>query len=354
MLQASQLALFDVGHASFELMPRDTKGTAKGAEEAALDVIEQGAKLILGPVFSHSVSSVKSIARRANVNVVGFSTDWTLAGGNVFIMGFMPFDQIQRLGQYLAFRNPGRLGIFAPGTDYGRVVASSFKTVAQHYDLGPPEATFFSRDSRNLTPEIRSFTRFDEREAAKEMLEAALVENPEDAMIETLMADIELPYDAVLLPVGGQTALSISNLLSHFDMPPSRVQRLGTGLFDDDGLATEKSMDGAWFAAPSPKLRKPFEKRYRDLYGQAPQRLSTLAYDATALAAVLAHQGIQAQGIPDFSRRAITNPNGFSGIDGIFRFRSNGAVERGLAILEYKHGKIVILEDAPTTFQKPL
>lgn len=338
MLQSSQLALFDVAHANFELLTRDTGGTANGARNAARAVLAEGADLILGPVFASSVNAVKSVARSANVNVIGFSTDWGLAGGNTFIMGFLPFDQVERLAQYTAAQNIGRVGILAPRGDYGNVVTTSWQSAYVRLGVPPAGVTRFSRNDRNLAPLLRKFTQYDERVAAAQ--EAGMTP-----------LQMEPPFDAVLLPMGGQTAVSVSNLLNHYDLPPKSVKRLGTGLFDDEGLATESSLNGAWFAAPSPKLRRTFEKRYLSTYGVNPPRLATLAYDATALAAVLAQRGLQSNGRPDFSARAIANPNGFAGIDGIFRFRPNGTAERGLAILQYSRGNIRVIDDAPTTFQ---
>ena len=115
------------------------------------------------------------------------------------------------------------------------------------------------------------------------------------------------------MPVGGDLAISLSNLMSHYELPPRAVKRLGTGLFDDRALAGDESMEGAWFAAPSPGLRQQFEQRFRDLYDYFPPRLATLAYDSTALAAILARRGLEANNNPAFDYSSITNPNGFNG-----------------------------------------
>ena len=120
---------------------------------------------------------------------------------------------------------------------------------------------------------------------------------------------------------------------------------------DNTGLAGEAGLSGAWFAAPSPNLRRDFERKYSNVYGRKPPRLATLAYDATALSAVLAQRGLQNQGRPEFDRNALMNPNGFFGIDGIFRFRPDGTAERGLAILEFNRGRIQVIDEAPTTFE---
>jgi branched-chain amino acid transport system substrate-binding protein len=337
MLDAAQIALFDVGHASFELMPQDTGGTADGAANAARTALKEGAQLILGPVFAEEVRAVKSITSGANINVIGFSTDWALAGGNTFIMGFLPFDQIERVVTYAAAHNVQRVGVLAPSTEYGRAVLSAYDTLAPRLNIQTTARVSLPASVSAMDQTVRSFSKFDERAA----MGTAQVGGIQPA-----------PFDAVLMPVGGETAQAVSTMLNTYNLPSTSVRRLGTGLFDDPALAADRNLNGAWFAAPSPRLRASFEKRFQSTYSYAPPRLATLAYDATALASVLAQRGLQTGGRPSFDRAAIANANGFAGIDGIFRFRPNGTAERGLAVLEFSNGQVRILEEAPRTFQQ--
>ena len=331
MLKAAQIALFDLGAQNFELLPLDTQGTAQGAQSAAQQAIQGNATLILGPLFANSVRAVKSATANTNINIVAFSTDWTLAGGNTFIMGFLPFDQVDRLTSYIASQNIQSVGLITPQSSYGSAVKTAFDRLAPQYGIQTTERLEFDPNTDNLAPQMRSFTRYDQREN------------------NSAAAD---PYQAVLMPVGGNQATAISNLLSHYDLPPRTVKRLGTGLMDDLSLASETSLDGTWFAAPSPRLRKSFEEKFQTTYGYPAPRLSTLAYDATALAAILAQNAEKAGYQPRFSRSEITNPNGFFGIDGIFRFRPDGTAERGLAILEIDRGRFKVISTAPKTFEQ--
>lgn len=329
MLKAAQLALFDVGHSNLELIPRDTKGTPDGARVAAKSVIDSGAQLVLGPVFASSVRAAKPITNNARLNMVAFSTDWTLAGGNTYVMGFLPFDQISRVTQFAAARGVQRVGILSPDSQYGNVVNSAFHSVAPRSGVIIAKNTQYPPQTANLAPVIRQFSEFDARQSN----------------------NMPPPFDAVLMPVGGQDARSVASLLTHYGLPPRQVRRIGTGLLDEKSLASEANLEGAWFAAPSPNARRSFEDRYINTYGSRPQRISTLAYDATALAAVLARRGLKTTGRPAFDRGSIGSANGFSGLDGIFRFRPNNTAERGLAILEFRGGKITVIDEAPQTFQ---
>lgn len=363
MLQAAQLALFDMGYNAFELMPRDTGDTPAGAQKAAQSAIDAGAQLILGPLFASSTRAVQPVVRSHNINMVTFSTDWTLADNNTFVMGFLPFVQVQRIAEFAARRGARNVGIFAPNTDYGNAVIGAYNSVAHRAGLSSADVVRFPPDQADLSPLIRDFSRYEQRVESFDReikpLEEALKKSPNDAAAASRLqslkqrkAETPPPFDAVMVPVGGEQARSIASMLNFYDLDQKQVMRLGTGLWDDPGLATEPALQGAFFAASSPDLRASFETNYRLTYGMSPPRLATLAYDATALAAVLARNGYQSAGRPAFDRNALTNPNGFAGIDGIFRFRPDGLIERGLAVLQYKDSHIAVVDPAPTTFQQ--
>jgi hypothetical protein len=141
--------------------------------------------------------------------------------------------------------------------------------------------------------------------------------------------------------------LSIAALLPFYDIDPGKIRMLGTGQWDVPGLGAEPALVGGWFAAPSPMARADFINAYKEAYAAKPPRLATLAYDATALSAVLA----RGENGPDFSARAITVPSGFWGRDGIFRFLPSGIAERGLAVMRVGRRNPKVLSRAPETFQ---
>lgn len=331
------MAIFDAGYDGFELIPRDTKDTPQEAANAASAAIADGAELLLGPIFSDSVAAVKPVAKQANINVIAYSTDWKQAGGNVFTLGFLPFDQIERVVKYASSQNVRRVGVLAPNSEYGQITVSAYQNMAGRSGIRTTATEQFAPQSSDLPGTVRRFSQFDTRHPAGQPGSAAGA----------------LPYDAVFMPVGGDTAKTIGGMLSQYALPPSQVRRLGTGLFDDPSLAYEPGLEGAWFAAPSPDARQAFERRFLQSYGTTPPRLATLAYDSTALAAILARRGLGGPAnAPGFDRASLLNPNGFTGIDGIFRFRPDGTAERGLAILEIRRNGATVIQNAPNTFQQ--
>jgi len=317
MLDAAQLALFDVAGETFQLLPRDTKGTPQGAAEAARQALAEGARLIVGPVFGQEVQAVKPVAAGAGVDMVAFTTDATLAGNGTWVMGFVPTDQVQRVTGFARSRGVTRFVALAPRSPYGDAVVSALQGAAQ---------------------------RFGGQVAQVERYEPALADPSVPAR---QVAQAPVAPQAVMLAEGGEKLRALGAALSANGVDPGRVKLLGTGLWDEPGLGREPSLIGAWYAAPSPEQRADFEARFEALYGRKPPRLATLAYDATALAGTLARMG----GMAPFDRVNLTNPNGFAGVDGLFRLHPNGVVERGLAVLEITPDGARVLDPAPQTWE---
>ncbi len=323
MLQGAQLAMFEMGYNNFNLMPRDTKGTQSGAVAAATSAINDGAQLILGPLFANSVRAVKPITRSKNINVIAFSTDWTLADNQTFLMGFMPFSQVERVTRYALSKGYKDYGLIAPRDTYGNAVTGQFSQIVLNNGGTLAKSIRYQTGDTTIINQIETL-------------------KPQEGQAPQ--------FNAVFMPVAGNQTDMIASALSYNNLMPTQVKRLGTGLWDDNRVAAQPNMQGGWFAAPSPTMRQQFEQKYASSYGVKPVRLATLAYDATALAAILAKNGYQSGSRPAYDFASITNPNGFAGTDGVFRFKQNGIIERGLAVLELRGGSIIEIDPAPSRF----
>ena len=154
-------------------------------------------------------------------------------------------------------------------------------------------------------------------------------------------------FDAILLPECCELLNALAPLLPYYDIDTSKILLLGTGRWDDPKVRLEPALIGGWFAGADRTATFEFKTRYEKIFGQPPPRLASLAYDAMALAAVLS----QETNGPDFSAKSISNPNGFVGSDGIFRFGPDGIAERRMAILEIERNGFRVRQAAPTTFK---
>lgn len=389
LLNSAELALFEIENINVMLMPKDTYGTPSGARRAALSALDEGADLILGPLFAESVREAGEVARDANIPMIAFSTDRTVAGDGVYLLSFLPEQEVKRVVDFAFSEGFYSFAALIPQSAYGYRVQSAFEYSVERQGGYIPQMQSYPRVAEEMFAPARIVAEYDRRKAAlkqkvkDEKLNGErtpsqdMVYDPESGTLvpsSPLELDqaygpatggldedgnpIELPknqetwggvsYQAVLLPEGGTLLRSLAPLLPYFDVDPRQTKFLGTGLWDDETLGKEPSLVGGWFAAPSPEMRNAFSARYQDAYGKQPPRIASLGFDAVALASSLA-------GLPEdmrFAPETLSNSSGFAGIDGIFRFLPDGSSERGLAVIQVNRDGLEVISPAPTTFQR--
>jgi ABC-type branched-subunit amino acid transport system substrate-binding protein len=315
MLNAAQQAVFDVAGPNFELMPRDTGDSDSGAETAARDALASGAQLLIGPLFAAQIPAVRSVAQAANINMLSLSTDTSLAAPGVYVMGFAPAPQVDRVTAYATAHGLRRFAAFVPDNAYGQLVGQEFQTAVARNGGTVVAYQTYSPEHGDL-----------------------------DAQMRTLLG-YRNQIDALFLPEGGSDLARVNAQLVAAGVDGHTLRLLGTGLWDVPSLgAQDSALIGGLYAASDVAGRRNFVTAYATAYGQEPPRLATLAYDGTALAAMLARRNAP------FDQASLTNPNGFAGVDGIFRLTSQGLAERGLAVNEVAADGPHIVEGAPSTF----
>jgi ABC-type branched-subunit amino acid transport system substrate-binding protein len=354
MLNAAEMAVFEIADDKFILMPFDTKGTAEGAAQAAEQAIRGGAQLILGPLFASSVEAVAPVARAAGVHVISFSNSQSVAGNGVFIMGFVPEQQVEAIVDFAVAKGLQRQAVLAPQDAYGNAVVDTMRAVLPPRNGTLVRTHFYNPDAGDFSGDVKLIADYDQRRNAL-LQQRAMLQRQHDEVSRQALKRLEnrdtigdVDFNAILLPSTGQTLRSLASLLSYYDVDMPAVRFLGLRNWDEiERPETEPALVGSWFAAPSPSERQRFESRFREAFGRAPARLASLAYDSTALAATLAQDG----GDPRYGFEALTIANGFQGVDGLFRLEANGVAQRRFAILEIRKAGVQMIQAPPTAFE---
>ena len=315
MMRAAEMALYDSGNKNIILMTAEDTGTPGDAAAAAQKLLNEGAEIIVGPLFAGSVEAVAPLARDHGVPVLAFSTDRKVAGNGIYLLSFQPQNEVKRIVAYAASQGRKKIGALIPQTAYGDVVDQAFRDAALESHVAVCAVARFSPSAGALT--------------------------------DPAAAIAKAGCDAILVPQGGSLLRGLAQTLAYSAIDPAKVKLLGTGLWNEPGSQKEGLLSGAWFAAPQPSTDAAFTAKYRQTYGSEPPQLASLAYDAVQLVALLAN------GTPyhRFTLRTLTDPNGFSGASGIFRFTPDGAIDRGLAVLGVEPTGFTLVNPAPVTFQ---
>ncbi|MEH2472840.1 hypothetical protein V1281_005971 [Nitrobacteraceae bacterium AZCC 2161] len=313
MKNAAEMALAEFQNPNIQLLIKDDAGSAQGAQQGTQQALDEGSEIILGPLFALSVPATAQLTRTRNISVIAFSTDSSVAGRGVYLLSFLPESDVNRIVEYAASTGKRSFAAMLPENAYGNVVEVAFKQAVARKGGRVVAFEKYGADRSNAARNIAA------------SLSGA---------------------DALFLADDGDAVVATADALTAAGANLRNVQLLGTGLWDNPRVFGSAALQGGLYAAPDPSGFRAFAGRYRTKYGAEPVRTATLAYDAVALVAALA----RTQGGQRFSQDVLTNPSGFAGIDGLFRFRADGSNERGLAVMRVASGGGQPVAGSPKSF----
>ena len=328
--QAGELAMFDFNNPDIILTAKDTKGTPAGAKAAAIDAVNSGAELIIGPLFSKNVKAAAPVAQKAGVPMVALSSDRTVAGNGVYLLSFLAGQDVDRIVSYAVSHGKRRFAALIPDTAYGHLVEAAFKQAVERHGAQLVALKRFPVDPNGMLGPIEEI--------------AKLARTKDEETKEPLEPQI----DALFIPAGAQIIPTLSPILPYFEVDTTAVKLIGTGSWDYSSIGNEKPLRKAWFPGPDPKGWRKFTQRYAETFGKAPPRIASIAYDAVSLAVALSKKPYGSR----YTARQLTRNSGFAGVDGLFRLRSDGTSERGLAVLEIQKFGPRVIDRAPGIFSR--
>ncbi len=320
---AARLAIADLQNVNIDLRVYNTMGQPDVAAQVASQAVREGAKIILGPVFAESAAAAGRAVAARNINVLAFSNNPAIAGGNVFALGPTFQNTANRLARYAVAQGKSRIMIIhgrdaaeEAGRDaIARAVASAGGTLV---GVVP-----FELSQQGVIDAIRPMAQ-------------EIKDRDAQAIFLTSGTSGALPFLAQLLPENGIDPAEIQYIgLQRWDIPASALALPG--------------VQGGWFALPDPTMNDNFKTRYAAAYGNNPHPIAGLAYDGIAAIGALAAQG-QSDAL---TRNALTQPAGFVGVNGVFRLLANGTNERGLAVATVQDNQVVVIDPAPRSFGAP-
>lgn len=306
---ATTMAILDTNAQTVRITTYDTSA---GAGAAASKALQEGNRLILGPLLTEEVSSVAGVARAAKVPLITFSNDARVAGRDVFIMGTTQDSSILRVVQFAHAKGVNRFALLAPKGDFGSRAAAAYTDAV--LAVGGTLVASDSYDRGNSS-----------------VLSAAARLKAKGGFQAVMIADTP--------KVAAQAA---GNLRS------KALRILGTDLWSGDPLVSSSpALRGAWFAALPDTRYRQFTSSYQSRFGGAPYRQATMGYDAVLLTVRIAREW---RGGTPFPANRLTDRGGFLGLDGPFRFAANGEIERALEVRETRAGGVTIVSPAPEKF----
>ncbi len=313
---AAELALKDFPNADVQLSVLDDAGTTEGGQAAASQAVAEGAQLIIGPLNAVSARGVTGPARSAGLPVVAFTTDTTVATRGVYLIGFLPAVDVERIVSYAASQNRKSIAALVPDDAYGMVVEAALREAAARWSMRVMAVERYKGDPVDMQTKAAAVAR------------------------------LGTQIDAVFVPDAPQNAQTVVQAMFSAGLDRTRVKLLGSGRWNEPAALAAPSLVGGWFPGADQAGIDGFRQRYRASFQSDPGPLAVLGYEAVFLAAGL----VRNAGARPFRDEALLSRNGFLGVTGLFRFKADGTSERGLAIYEVAAGSFRPISPAPKQF----
>ncbi|MCV2448199.1 penicillin-binding protein activator [Paracoccus sp. DMF] len=320
LTNSARMAAADARGATIDLRVYNAGSEPGSAVASANQAVSEGAKIILGPLFADSANAVGNAMAPRGVNVLSFSNNTDIAGGNVFVLG-NTFDNVaDRLVKYGVRNGKRRILMVAEDDAAGQVGARAIERAIQRNGASLAGSAVHPVSKQGIDGIIPNVT-------------AAALSGNVDAVFLTANQGAVLPYLTDRLADAGVTSASVQMMgLTRWDQPSARLQLRG--------------VQGGWFAIPDTTMKAQFDQRYRAAHGETPHELGSLGYDGVAAIAALVRAGKRNA----LTTAGLTQNSGFAGIQGAFRLRRDGTNERALAVATVRGNQLVVLDPAPRSF----
>ncbi|NOC46183.1 MULTISPECIES: penicillin-binding protein activator [unclassified Ruegeria] len=317
---AARMAMSDLPNVKIDLRVYDTAGNPTTATAVAQQAVAEGAKIIVGPVYAQAANAAGLAVLNNNVNVLSFSNNTSIAGGNVFVLGPTFENTANRLVNYAGRQGKTNTVIVHSNDAAGQVGQAAIANALANSRVNNAGTVGYDRSQQGVINSVPT-------------IKATVDSTGADSIFMTATTAGALPLFSQLLPEAGVSPATTQFIgLTRWDIPPQTLELPG--------------VQGGWFALPDPSKAQAYRQRYNATYGEAPHPISGLAYDGIAAIGALVSQGKS----DALTGAALTQNAGFQGVGGIFRLRPNGTNERGLAVATIQNKQVVVIDPAPQSF----
>ena len=348
IFNAAILSLFENDLANkIELQLFDSKDSLEENQKAFREIIQKKIKIVIGPIYTQNVLAIEKLAKDNDITVISLSNNHELLNkttnsGGIFVGGILPEIQVDKIVNYAIDRGKFNFAIIAPGNQYGKVITDYLKKFVK------------ARDGNFITAEYYQNTNLDIERSADKVINAFILPTNNRKRDTSFVSEYDRIYpQVILIPESGKNLSKVVATIKKLNKDEREFQFIGLSQWNDQSILGDINLLGSWFSSPQNENYSLFEKKYYNFFGAVPPRIATISYDAIyAIAKIAQSKNNTKINLNDLVNFNNEPKNGFNGIDGIFRFLPNGAVQRNLAILQVGNGSFETLEPSIDKFLK--
>ena len=155
-LKAIQLALYDISNEDIKIYPKDSKGNALNAYQAAEEFEEQGIKIVIGPIFYESLERLGEINK---ITFISLTNKTKEIPKNAIAFGINIESQINALKKYFDEIKVSKTIFLSPNSEF----IYQSESVAKKDVLKFYRTYSYDTNPKKITGEIEKITKYRER-----------------------------------------------------------------------------------------------------------------------------------------------------------------------------------------------
>ena len=341
ILNAIEMAIFQTEENKLELLIKDTEAKSDKAKKVLSELIDEGVKVIIGPLFSESLSAIQSKAIINNINVFALTNNINLRNKGIWIFGVDPQAQTERVLRHALEKGYKNIAALLPQNAYGLLLFDTITSFTQANLMKIKKIEFYNFSVESQRKAAQKISKgFEEYKLYLDKIKEQ--EDQEEESNEVLI--MERPFDSVFIAAAGQNLTVLSSQLQYNNVDPKIVQYLGISSWEDSSILSEPALEGGVFVTTSERYQKKIKLIYKNSFNKEMPKIAMIAYDIVALLGSLNNLG------SNFNIHDLVNDQGYIGLRGLFRLKKNGVVERAFQLKKIKNKRFTILKKANSQF----
>ena len=351
LLKAAKLSLNKTQNRNIQLFIKDTENSNTNIISSYYDLINEEVDIILGPLFTKNIKIISPVSEDEKTLMITFSNNSEIKNKNTFISGLTPEDEIREVIDYAMSKGSKKFGLIFPNNEYGLRSKKLIQNLMLEKNGEISEFVFYNPKKPDFYGVSKKIANYEQRKLKLEKkLEELKNTNTVDA--ETKYKKLknqdtlgELEFDSLFIGAENVKHISmLASILPYYDVDPKKVVYLGNSLWANNVALKEPALEKSIFAGFSEKKFGNFKLEYSEAFNEQPHQIAYLAFDLVGLISNLQKKDKK------INISNITASNGFIGTNGLFRFRSDGSIQRSLSVFQIKNQNPIEVKKANLNF----
>ena len=351
LLKAAKLSLSKTKNNNIKLFIKDTEDNDINIISSYYDLINEKVDIILGPLFTKNIKIINPVSADENTIMITFSNNSEIKNESTFISGLTPEDEIREAVNYAISKGSEKFGLIFPNNEYGLRSKKLIQNLVLEKNGEISEFVFYNSEKPDFYEVSKKIANYEQR---KLQLEKKLEElkNTNTVAAEKKYKKLknkdtlgELEFDSLFIGADNLKHISmLASILPYYDVDPKKVVYIGNSLWANNVALKEPSLEKGIFTSFTEKKFGNFELEYSEAFNAKPHQIAYIAFDLVGLISNLQRKNKK------INISNITASNGFIGTKGLFRFRSDGSIQRSLSVFQIRNQNLIEVKKANLNF----